>query len=220
MKIFSKVAALTLGLAFASTTSYATTVTLTFTGTSGANNGADYIYPYYFSVNGSNTQTSLMCVSYNDDIYQNESWDASLSAITTASSTVAQEDAYLFSQLGDGTYSNNDIQEAAWFLSASNPGLVPITADDRSLLIAASSAVTQADLGGASTFDSGQFTLYTPVPGTQNPSTDGTPQSLVGVSPVPEPRSLLFLASGLFGCAALVYRRRRAIALPQPQRNA
>jgi hypothetical protein len=219
MKIFSKVAALTLGLAFASTASYADTVTLTLTGTSGASNGADYIYPYYFSVNGSSTQTSLMCVSYDDDIYQNESWNATLSTITTASSTVAQEDAYIFSQLGDGTYSNNDIQEAVWYLSASNPSSVPTTPGDPTLLLAASNAVTQADLGGSSTFDNGQFTLYTPVPGTQNPSTDGTPQSLVGDSPVPEPRSLLLLASGLFGSAAVVYRMRRAIAMSQPQRN-
>jgi len=211
MKIFSKVAVLTLGLAFASTASYADTVTLTFTGTSGASNGADYIYPYYFSVDGSSTQTSLMCVSFNDEIYQNESWDATVSSITTASSTIAQEDAYLFSLIGDSSYSNNDIQEAAWYLSASNPSAVPTTSNDPALLLAASNAVTQADLGGTSTFDDGQFTLYTPVSGTQNPSTDGTPQSFVGDSPVPEPRSLLLLATGLFGCASLVYRRRRAI---------
>ena len=211
MKFFSKVTVLTLGLAFASTASYADTVTLTFTGTSGVSNGTDFIYPYYFSVDGSSTQTSLMCVSFNDEIFQNESWDATVSTITTASSTVAQEDAYLFSLIGDSSYSNNDIQEAAWYLSASNPSSVPTTSDDPSLLLAASNAVTQADLGGSSTFDDGQFTLYTPVAGSQNPSSDGTPQSFVGDSPVPEPNSLLLLASGLFGCAGLLYRRRRAI---------
>jgi hypothetical protein len=210
MKIFSKVVVLALGLAFASTASYADTVTLTFTGTSGASNGTDSIYPYFFSVDGSNTQTSLMCVSFDDEIFQNESWDATVSSITTASSTIAQEDAYLFSLIGDSSYSNNDIQEAAWFLSASNPSAVPTTPSDPALLLAASNAVTQADLGGPSTFDDGQFTLYTPVAGTQNPSTDGTPQTFVGDSPVPEPRSLLLLATGLLGCASLVYRRRHA----------
>jgi hypothetical protein len=184
---------------------------MTFTGTSGASNGTDYIYPYYFSINGSNTQTSLMCVSFNNEIYQGESWDATVSGITTASSTIAQEDAYLFSQLGDGTYSDNDIQEAAWYLSASNPSSVPTTSDDPALLLAASNAVTQADLGGPSTFDDGQFTLYTPVSGSQNPSSDGTPQIFVGDSPVPEPDSLLLLASGLLGCLGLIYHRRRAI---------
>jgi PEP-CTERM motif len=211
MKFFSKCAVLTLGLAMASTVSYADTVSMTFTGTSGVSNGTDEIFPYFFSVNGSSTQTALMCVNFDNEIFQGESWDATTSPITTSSSTTAQEDAYLFSLLGDGIYSNNDIQEAAWFLSASNPSAVPITAIDPTLLLDASNAVTQADLGGSSSFDDGQFTLYTPVPGSQNPSNDGLPQSFVGVSPTPEPNSLLLLASGLFGCAGLLYRRRRAI---------
>lgn len=210
MKLLSKVAILTLGLAFVSTVSYADTVSMTLTGTSGISNGADYIYPYYFSINGSNTQTSLLCVSYSDDIYQGESWDATVSSITTASTTTAQEDAYLFSLLGDGTYSNNDIQEAVWYLSASDSSSVPTTTNDPTLLLAASNAVTQADLGGSSAFDDGQFTLYTPVSGSQNPSTDATPQTFVGVSPVPEPGSLLLVASGLFGCAGLFYQSHRA----------
>ncbi len=209
MKLSSKVAVLTLGLALASTLSYADTVSMTITGTSGANNGTDYIYPYYFSINGSSTQTSLMCVSFDNEIYNGESWTATVSPITTSSSFIAQEDAYLFSQLGDGTYSNNAIQEAAWYLSASNPSSVPITSNDPALLAAASNAVTNGiDL---SSFDAGQFTLYTPVAGSQKPSNDGLPQTFVGVSPVPEPSSLLLLASGLFGCAGLLYRQRRTI---------
>ena len=211
MKFFSKFAVITLGLAMASTVSYADTVSMTLTGTSGVSNGTDNIYPYFFSINGSSAQTSLMCVSFNDEIFQGETWDATTSSITTSSSKTAQEDAYLFSLLGDGIYSNNDIQEAVWFLSASNPGAVPITSIDPTLLLDASNAVKQADLGGPSTFDDGQFTLYTPVAGSQNPLNDGMPQALVGDSPVPEPNSLLLLASGLFGCAGLLYRRRRAI---------
>ena len=60
MKFLSKVALLTLGMAFAATASYADTVSMTFSGTSGASNGSDYIYPYYFSINGSSTATNLM----------------------------------------------------------------------------------------------------------------------------------------------------------------
>jgi hypothetical protein len=168
MKSFSKIAVLILGLAFASSVTRADPVSLTLTGNRGASNGTDYIYPHYFSINGSGRQTS---------------------------------------QLGDGTYSNNDIQEAVWNLSASNPGSVPTTSDDAALLLAASNAVTLADLRGTSAFDDGQFTLYTSVPGSQT-SKNGTPQTFIGVTPVPEFGSLLLLASGLFGCAIL-YRRRR-----------
>jgi|GEM_PF-6244115 hypothetical protein len=211
MKLFSKCAVLILGLAMASTVSYADTVSMTFTGTSGASNGTDNIFPYFFSIDGSSTLASLLCVNFDNEIFQGESWDATTSSITTSSSKTAQEDAYLFSLLGDSTFSNNDIQEAVWFLSASNPSAVPITSNDHTLLLDASNAVTQADLGGSSTFDDGQFTLYTPVPGSQDPSNDGLPQSFVGVSPTPEPNSLLLLTSGLLGCAGLLYRRRRAI---------
>jgi hypothetical protein len=211
MKFLPKVALLTLGMAFAATASYADTVSMTFTGTSGVSNGTDYIYPYYFSINGSSASTNLMCVSFNNEIYTGESWTATTATITTSSTKIAQEDAYLFSLIGGGTYSNNDIQEAAWYLGASNPSAVPTTPADPALLAAASAAVTQADLGGLSNFDNGQFTLFTPVAGSQNPYSDGVPQTFVGVAPTPEPGSLLLLASGLFGCAGFVYRRRRAI---------
>ena len=210
MKFFSKVALLTLGAAFAASASFADTVSMTFTGTSGVSNGSENIYPYYFSINGSSTSTNLMCVSFNNEIYQGESWTATTAAITTASSKIAQEDAYLFSLIGGGTYTNNDIQEAAWYLGASNPSAVPTTSADPALLAAAASAVTKADLGGFSSFDNGQFTLFTPVAGTQT-ANDGIPQTFVGVAPTPEPGSLLLLASGLFGGAGFVYRRKRAI---------
>src|ERR1700679_2658759 len=202
MKILLKLSALALGLAMASTVSYADTVSMNFNSVGGASNGTDYIYPYNFSINGSSTLTALMCVSYEDEIYQGESWTATTSAITTASSFIDQEDAYLFSLLGDSAFSANDIQEAAWYLSDPG-GAVPTTSEDPALLADAAIAVVSADHAGGSSpsFDNGQYTLYTAVAGSQDPATDGAHKNFVGASPVPEPGSLLLLATALLGFA-------------------
>jgi hypothetical protein len=207
MKTLLRLSALTLGLALASTVSYADTVSMTFNSVGGANNGTDYIYPYYFNINGSSTLTSLMCVSYDNEVWQGESWTATVAPITTTSAVAAQKDAYLFSLLGDSTYTTNDIQEAIWELSAANPSSVPTTSIDPTLLSDAATAVSAADEGGSATFDDGQYLLYPANAGSQNPSTDGTPQNYIGVSPVPEPGSIFLLATGLLGFAVF-YRRR------------
>jgi hypothetical protein len=214
LRMFSRLVFLTCSFALASTASYADTVTLTLDGTGGATNSAGnaYIYPYDFSItdDGVTTLAALECISYNNQIYKGESWTATTSPITTNSSFVDQEEAYLFSLYGiTSTYSANDIQEAAWYIN--DGGDNTLTRDDRNLLESAYQAATAADNGGASTFDDGQYILYTPEAGTQKPSRDGLPQTFVGVSPVPEPDSLLLLGTGLLSCAGLLYRRRRAI---------
>jgi hypothetical protein len=191
---------------------------MTFNSPGGASNGTDYIYPYLFNINRSSALTALMCVSYDNEIVQGEWWTATTSPITTASSPVDQEDAYLFSLLGGSTYSTLDIQEAAWDLSVA-PDVTDATSvtSDTTLPFEGSADTLAGDAVSAittsgtdlSSFDNGQYTLYTPA--TTGQSTGGIPQTFVGVSPVPEPSSLLLLASGLFGCAGLLYRRRRAI---------
>src|SRR5262245_49130567 len=64
-------------LFFAAHPAQAETVDLTFVNVGpGYNDGSYYDYPYNFSINGSNTLTSLICDDFNDDIWFGESWSA------------------------------------------------------------------------------------------------------------------------------------------------
>ena len=47
----------------------------------GYNDTHYYVYPYNFSINGSNTLTSLLCDDFIDDVYFNESWKANVYTI-------------------------------------------------------------------------------------------------------------------------------------------
>jgi len=95
----------------------ATADTLTFTGTGSNSVNGVYTYPYYFSVNGSATQETLMCLSYDNEITTGESWRVYDVAITTNSE---KESAWLYNDAG--LNSTNDVNDnlAAWSLFSNN----------------------------------------------------------------------------------------------------
>ena len=74
MKTLLRLSALTLGLALASTVSYADTVSMTFNSVGGAvsDGGAYYVYPCNFTVDDV-SDIALMCVSFDDEIQTGES---------------------------------------------------------------------------------------------------------------------------------------------------
>jgi len=184
---------------------HADTVTLTLENVGpGNNSGGVYTYPYNFSIDGSSSYVSLMCFDYNNEIYEGETWTATVVPINSLSSPEDLELAYLFSVASNPSTPEptvSDAQWAAWELFDSALTTAPDQAGVNALL-----ATVPADLSG---FDSG-YVLYIPQSGW--PEGDDTPQSFVGPAPTPEPSSLMLLGSGLLACAGAFYRRKRCTA--------
>jgi hypothetical protein len=183
------------------------TVTLQLTGTQGANYGGDYVYPYYLSVNGNSPAASLICISYDNEIYLGESWTATITAITTP---LEEEAAWLFNDdnaaiAAGNTAQSIDDQWTAWELFSTNAQNATAPAGAATQL-----ALAEADYASEPSGFYNQFVIYAPVAGSQ-PSGDDLPQDFLGYAPAPEPGTLILLGTGILGLAGFLYRRKRSI---------
>ena len=193
---------------------YADTVTLTFVNPGGQSSDGIYVYPYNFSINGSPTLTPLMCLSFTQEIYQGESWQAIFEPVL--GNTQYEEAAYIFSQATAPGASSDTIAEAQWanwvLFDAGAGSSVPSQYQGDVTTLLGNAATYVATNPDSSLYFN--LEVYVPIAGSQ-PVGDGLPQTFIGDTsfgsgpPVPEPGGLVLLGTGMLGLAASWYRRNK-----------
>jgi hypothetical protein len=187
---------------------FADSVTVALESTGGVTSGPGYVYPYYFSVDGSSVLTPLMCISFKNDIGFGETWTAVTEPIQ--GNLQYEEAAYIFSLANAPGATETEIINAQWanwqLFDPDDSNLLsqePSHSDVASLLSQA--ALFAQDNPNSSLYS--QYSIFAPeeVNGSW-PAGYGEPQFLIG-DPVPEPGSFILLGSGLLGLAGFLRLR-------------
>ena len=183
------------------------------------------VYPYYFTVDGTQTGVELSCLNFNREITFGELWTVdvyNVLDIPTSPSTILDgftqqqfiEDAWLFNQYAPNAANpteTSNIQFAIWNI------MDPAVASMDGYTSGDSATLDSEALGAYNAYilnpgaNSSQFTndnVFIPDQSGNNPQqwTDNIPQILIGTDapPTPEPSSLILLGTGLLGLGGVV----------------
>ena len=187
-------------------------VTMVFTGVNGVNDGSYYVSPYTGTMNGQGVV--LFCDDIANEITFNQTWQANVTNLGTAvstlngfsdtrygglanSATLYQEAAWLTTQFASNQGDYINLQYALWNLM--NPGGAPTNAGEQNWLA----------LAGAnfSSIDSSAFSIITNV----GPVTP-TGQEQEFIVNTPEPGVLAMLLCGMLLIAVVLQRGVRVTA--------
>jgi hypothetical protein len=168
-------------------------------------------------LNGSD-YTTAYSISLDLFGYQGETWTVSPYAVGSYAEPQTQEEALAFNMIGTdpGAYPTWALLNAIYYFSGTYPSSEPIVPQLANTIAVIEGVVNDVDNGapvaGFPAFDDGSVTMLYASWGSENPSYDGQPPTMImatsalPVSATPEPTSLLLLATGLLGFAS-AYRK-------------